>query len=90
MKVFAAFSLLLALPLLAAPANHRWSVVLSTEDPRYGGSGTAPPDTEQEGWYVAGRSALVVRPLTADRARVETRARVQGSAQEAKLKPKSD
>ena len=35
-------------PLLAPPENAVWDVLWSSEDPRYGGDGTAPPDTEDE------------------------------------------
>ena len=38
-------------PLLAPPANRLWDVLWSSEDPRYGGGGTAPPDTE-DNWRI--------------------------------------
>ncbi len=34
-------------PLLAPPAGQRWLLRWSSEDPRYGGCGTAPPDTDE-------------------------------------------
>jgi maltooligosyltrehalose trehalohydrolase len=48
-------------PLLAPPDGKSWRVRWSSEDPRYGGGGTAPPDTE-EGWLVPGEAALVLVP----------------------------
>ena len=74
-------------PLLAPPVGHRWLVVLTTEDPVYGGSGTPPADTEDEGWHVHGRCTIVLRPVPAEGdAVVKTRFVVAGSAQEAKPK----
>jgi maltooligosyltrehalose trehalohydrolase len=75
-------------PLLAPPGGYRWSTLFSTEDPRYGGSGTAPLDTELEGWRIPGRCAVVLQPRSADEAQVHTRQRVEGSAQEAKKNEK--
>ena len=48
-------------PLLAPPDGRDWSVLLSTEDPRYGGGGTFPPYSE-ENWRIAGHAAIVMRP----------------------------
>ncbi len=48
-------------PLLAPPEGKGWQVYWSSEDPRYGGGGTAPPETE-EGWRVPGEAALVLVP----------------------------
>jgi maltooligosyltrehalose trehalohydrolase len=75
-------------PLMAAPLGMRWATVWSSEDPRYGGSGTPPVDTEQEGWFILGRSAVVCKPLPAEQATIPTRVVHAGSAQEAKTKPK--
>ena len=74
-------------PLLAPPAGKRWSVIFSTEDPAYGGNGTPHPDTEEEGWQLHGRSAVVLKPVPADDGAVKSRIVVQGSAQEAIAKP---
>jgi maltooligosyltrehalose trehalohydrolase len=71
-------------PLLAPPEGRRWRKVLSTEDPRYGGSGTAPLDTEQEGWHIPGRCAVVLEPAPASETIILSRIRSRGSAQEAK------
>jgi maltooligosyltrehalose trehalohydrolase len=49
-------------PLLAPPFGADWDVLFSTEDPRYGGCGTAPLDTE-ENWRIPGRAAVVLRPV---------------------------
>ncbi|MFO0850012.1 MAG: malto-oligosyltrehalose trehalohydrolase [Gemmataceae bacterium] len=53
-------------PLLAPPVGHRWRVVLSTEDPRYDGSGTGPVESAAEGWRVAGEAAVVLAPELTD------------------------
>jgi maltooligosyltrehalose trehalohydrolase len=47
-------------PLLAPPYDRRWSIIWSSEDPRYGGSGTPPPDT-QGNWQVLAESAILLR-----------------------------
>jgi maltooligosyltrehalose trehalohydrolase len=75
-------------PLLAPPLGYRWATLFSSEDPRYGGSGTAPLDTELEGWRIPGRCAVVLEPRPAGEAKVITRQRVEGSAQEARKKEK--
>jgi maltooligosyltrehalose trehalohydrolase len=77
-------------PLLAPPLGKRWRMVFTSEDPRYGGSGTAPLDTEDEGWLLPGRTTVVLLPGPAEEAAVQTRHRVQGSAQDAKAKPRRD
>ncbi len=48
-------------PLLAPPAERRWTVLWSSEDPRYGGTGTPPLDTE-ENWRLPGHAAVVLMP----------------------------
>jgi maltooligosyltrehalose trehalohydrolase len=50
-------------PLLAPPEGMRWQVRLSTEDPKYGGGGTGPVDTPEEGWRVMGEAAVVLAPV---------------------------
>ena len=49
-------------PLLAPPQGHRWRTLWSSESPRYGGAGTAPLDTEEEGWRIPAQSAVVLTP----------------------------
>jgi maltooligosyltrehalose trehalohydrolase len=48
-------------PLLGPPANREWVVQWSTEDPKYGGNGTAPLDSELN-WIVPGHAAVVLKP----------------------------
>jgi len=59
-------------PLLAPPEGKIWKVVLSSEDYRYGGTGTPPVETE-DGWCLPGRTTIAFRPVEAtetnDRAR---------------------
>jgi maltooligosyltrehalose trehalohydrolase len=51
----------IAEPLLAAPWGKEWSIAMSTEDPRYGGSGTPPLESHGRVKLV-GPSALVLVP----------------------------
>jgi maltooligosyltrehalose trehalohydrolase len=46
-------------PLLAPPENGRWDLLWSSEDPAYGGTGTAPLDTE-ENWRIPGPATVVL------------------------------
>jgi maltooligosyltrehalose trehalohydrolase len=48
-------------PLLAAPWGTQWRMALSTEDPRYGGAGTAPLESHCR-VRLLGQSALVLVP----------------------------
>ena len=48
-------------PLLGPPADTEWEVQWSTEDPRYGGNGTAPLDSELN-WIIPAHAAVVLRP----------------------------
>jgi maltooligosyltrehalose trehalohydrolase len=48
-------------PLLAPPIRKRWKIAWSSEDPRYGGGGTAPLDTE-DNWRIPGEAAVVLKP----------------------------
>jgi maltooligosyltrehalose trehalohydrolase len=50
-------------PLLAPPQNRAWTILWSSEDPRYGGSGTAPLE-DAENWHMPGHAAVVLRPKT--------------------------
>lgn len=47
-------------PLLAPAQNRSWSIIWSTEDPRYKGSGTAPVETE-DSWRIPGEAAVLLR-----------------------------
>lgn len=49
-------------PLLGPPASTEWQTLWSTEDPRYGGCGTAPLDSE-ENWKIPARAAVVLHPV---------------------------
>jgi maltooligosyltrehalose trehalohydrolase len=53
-------------PLLAPPERSRWRLTLSTEDPQYGGSGTGPIDTDDEGWRIPGETAVWLLPVPTD------------------------
>lgn len=53
-------------PLLAPPAGKFWSLLWSSEDCRFGGAGTPPPETKNN-WYVPGHTALVMLPTPADK-----------------------
>lgn len=48
-------------PLLAPPDGAAWEILFSTEDPCYGGSGTFPPDSD-ENWRIPGHAAVVLEP----------------------------
>ena len=48
-------------PLLAPPEGASWTVLWSSESPRYGGSGTAPPEAE-DGWRIPGHAAVLLEP----------------------------
>ena len=48
-------------PLLAPPEGQTWVTLWSSEDPRYGGSGTAPVETD-EGWRIPGHAAVALMP----------------------------
>jgi maltooligosyltrehalose trehalohydrolase len=49
-------------PLLAPPRGMFWKKLLSTEDPAYGGCGTAELDTQQN-WQIPGQAAVVLHPV---------------------------
>jgi maltooligosyltrehalose trehalohydrolase len=46
-------------PLLAPPEDGVWNLLLSTEDPKYGGSGTPEVESNQ-GWRLPGNAAVVL------------------------------
>jgi maltooligosyltrehalose trehalohydrolase len=48
-------------PLLAPPEGMLWAILWSSEQPQYGGCGTAPLEDEQ-GWHIPGHAAVVLQP----------------------------
>jgi maltooligosyltrehalose trehalohydrolase len=48
-------------PLLAPPSDTRWAKLWSSEDPQYGGCGTAALDTE-DNWRLPGQAAVLLHP----------------------------
>jgi maltooligosyltrehalose trehalohydrolase len=48
-------------PLLAPPEGMRWRTLWSSEDPRYGGTGTPPLDSA-DNWRIPGHAAVALRP----------------------------
>ncbi len=48
-------------PLLAPPENTLWALFWTSEDPRYGGWGTPPPETEHN-WRIQGEAAVILKP----------------------------
>jgi maltooligosyltrehalose trehalohydrolase len=50
-------------PLLAPPAGMEWDTLWSSEDPRYGGTGTPPLDSELN-WRLPGNAAVLLQPTT--------------------------
>ncbi|HXJ24027.1 MAG TPA: malto-oligosyltrehalose trehalohydrolase [Polyangia bacterium] len=48
-------------PLLAPPAQARWRTLWSSEDPRYGGQGTGPVESDR-GFHFPGQAAVVLAP----------------------------
>jgi maltooligosyltrehalose trehalohydrolase len=48
-------------PLLAPPKGMQWDVLWSSENPRYGGSGT-PPLSTKENWRLLGHATIVLIP----------------------------
>ena len=52
-------------PLLAPPEGMRWTVLWSSEDPRYGGGGTPPVEDADGRWCLPGEAAVVLAPEAA-------------------------
>jgi maltooligosyltrehalose trehalohydrolase len=50
------------MPLLAPPEDREWEVQWSTEDPRYGGNGTPPLDSDLN-WIIPAHAAVVLKPV---------------------------
>ncbi|MFO1501233.1 MAG: malto-oligosyltrehalose trehalohydrolase [Verrucomicrobiota bacterium] len=53
-------------PLLAPPVGQRWGVKWSSEDPRYGGTGT-PAVEPMDIWQIPGEAAVVLAPANDER-----------------------
>jgi maltooligosyltrehalose trehalohydrolase len=51
-------------PLMVPPPGMQWTLLWSTEDPRYGGTGSGLLDTRN--WYLQGHAAMVLRPEPLD------------------------
>ena len=49
-------------PLLGPPENTEWTVLWSSEDPRYGGNGTPPLDSDLN-WILPAHAAVVMKPM---------------------------
>ncbi|EKO37856.1 MAG: malto-oligosyltrehalose trehalohydrolase [Solidesulfovibrio magneticus str. Maddingley MBC34] len=49
-------------PLLAPPAGQAWRLLWSSENPRYGGTGT-PPLEGKDGWRIPGQTAVALGPV---------------------------
>ncbi len=47
-------------PLIAPVPNTQWKIIFSSDDPRYGGSGTALLNTSN--WHIPGHAAIVMAP----------------------------
>ena len=47
--------------LLAPPEGKGWSILWSSQDPRYGGGGTPPLDTDKN-WHVPAEATVVMAP----------------------------
>ncbi|MDB5508209.1 MAG: Alpha-amylase-family protein [Hyphomicrobiales bacterium] len=52
-------------PLVAPPAGCVWRSIWSSENPRFGGSGEAPVESD-DGWLVPGQSAVVLAAVLRD------------------------
>ena len=49
-------------PLLAPPEHMCWGILWCSEDPRYGGFGSPPLDTE-DNWRIPGEAAIMLYPI---------------------------
>ena len=53
-------------PLLAPPSDRRWELVFSSEDPRFGGSGSPPLESEGGYWIIPAHAAALLAPKPID------------------------
>ncbi len=51
-------------PLLAPPDGHIWQLHWSSEDPRYGGDGAPPLESEDENWLIPAFCAALLIPIS--------------------------
>jgi maltooligosyltrehalose trehalohydrolase len=49
-------------PLLAAPEETQWELAWSSEDPKYGGNGITPLETEEDNWRIPADAAALLVP----------------------------
>ncbi|HKD36316.1 MAG TPA: DUF3459 domain-containing protein, partial [Pirellulales bacterium] len=56
----------IAQPLLAPPADMQWSIIWSSEDPRYGGHGS-PDVYTSDGWRIPGEAATMLASVARSR-----------------------
>ena len=49
-------------PLLAPSTDTVWELLWSSEDPAYGGTGTAPLETKEGNWRIPGHAAVALTP----------------------------
>jgi maltooligosyltrehalose trehalohydrolase len=54
-------------PLLAPPIEHKWKLIWSSEEPKYGGDGTPQPEFTEK-WQVPAQAALVFTAEASDEA----------------------
>lgn len=52
-------------PLVAPPRGRAWKTVFSTESPKYGGWGTPPLETIDDGWWIPAECAALLIPTDA-------------------------
>ena len=55
----------IAEPLVAPPRGRAWKTIFSTESPQYGGWGTPPLETIDDGWWIPAESAVLLIPTDA-------------------------
>jgi maltooligosyltrehalose trehalohydrolase len=53
-------------PLLAPPSGALWDPIWSSEDPRYGGGGTPPLESDADNWRIPGHAAVALAPRIED------------------------
>jgi maltooligosyltrehalose trehalohydrolase len=52
-------------PLAAPPYSRAWMTIFSTESPKYGGWGTPPVETVDDGWWIPAECAVLLAPTNA-------------------------